>query len=239
MAKDIVKLLKSQRINFKDPKLYIQALTHRSYLNERKENEENYQRLEFMGDAVLQLLITDYIYKNFQEMDEGSMSLLRSNLVRMETLAQLAKNIDLGEYILLGSGETKAKGQERPSLLSDVYEAFIAAIYLDAGIKSAERFVSNQYQRIIEEQGMETFMELKDPKTRLQELVQADDKRALEYITLTTKGPANAPIFEVMVKLENMVLGIGQGPSKKLAEQAAAKDALSKMAQGKGDINEH
>lgn len=235
MDKDIVRLLKSQRINFKDPKLYIQALTHRSYLNERKENEENYQRLEFMGDAVLQLLITDYIYKNFPQMDEGSMSLLRSNLVRMETLAQLAKNISLGQYILLGSGEAKAKGQERPSLLSDVYEAFVAAIYLDAGIKSAERFVFNQYQRIITDQGMETFLELKDPKTKLQELVQADDKRALEYVTIATKGPANAPEFEVAVKLENMILGQGSGSSKKLAEQAAAKDALSKMAKGKGE----
>lgn len=234
MAKDIIKLLKSLRINFKDPKVYTQALTHRSYLNERKENTENYQRLEFMGDAVLQLLITDYIYKNFPEMDEGSMSLLRSNLVRMETLASLAKNINLGEYILLGSGEAKAKGQERPSLLSDVYEAFIAAIYLDAGIKSSERFVASQYQRIIQEQGMETFLELKDPKTKLQELVQADDKRALEYVTLGTKGPANAPEFEVVVKLEAMILGQGVGPSKKLAEQAAAKDALSKLAKGEG-----
>ncbi len=234
MAKDIIKLLKSLRINFKDPKVYTQALTHRSYLNERKENTENYQRLEFMGDAVLQLLITDYIYKNFPEMDEGSMSLLRSNLVRMETLASLAKNINLGEYILLGSGEAKAKGQERPSLLSDVYEAFIAAIYLDAGIKSSERFVASQYQRIIQEQGMDTFLELKDPKTKLQELVQADDKRALEYVTLGTKGPANAPEFEVVVKLEAMILGQGVGPSKKLAEQAAAKDALSKLAKGQG-----
>ena len=234
MAKDIIKLLKSLRINFKDPKVYTQALTHRSYLNERKENTENYQRLEFMGDAVLQLLITDYIYKNFPEMDEGSMSLLRSNLVRMETLASLAKNINLGEYILLGSGEVKAKGQERPSLLSDVYEAFIAAIYLDAGIKSSERFVASQYQRIIQEQGMDTFLELKDPKTKLQELVQADDKRALEYVTLGTKGPANAPEFEVVVKLEAMILGQGVGPSKKLAEQAAAKDALSKLAKGQG-----
>jgi ribonuclease III len=238
MARDIVKLLKTLRINYRDPKLYTQALTHRSYLNERKENTENYQRLEFMGDAVLQLMITDYIYKNFLEMDEGSMSLLRSNLVRMETLAQLAKNIDLGEYILLGSGETKAKGHERPSLLSDVYEAFIAAIYLDAGIKSAERFVSSQYQKIIAEQGMEAFLELKDPKTRLQELVQADDKRALEYVTLGTKGPANAPLFEVAVKLENMVLGVGKGGSKKIAEQEAARDALSKLASGSGESHE-
>jgi len=238
MAKDIVKLLKTLRINFKDVKLYTQSLTHRSYLNERKENAENYQRLEFMGDAVLQLMITDYIYKNFLEMDEGSMSLLRSNLVRMETLAQLAKNINLGEYILLGSGETKAKGHERPSLLSDVYEAFIAAIYLDAGIKSAERFVASQYQKIIEEQGMDSFLELKDPKTKLQELVQADDKRALEYVILGTKGPANAPQFEVAVKLENMILGVGKGGSKKIAEQDAARDALSKLAGERGEAHE-
>jgi ribonuclease-3 len=191
-----------------------------------------------MGDAVLQLMITDYIYKNFLEMDEGSMSLLRSNLVRMETLAQLAKNINLGEYILLGSGETKAKGHERPSLLSDVYEAFIAAIYLDAGIKSAERFVAGQYQKIIEEQGMDSFLELKDPKTKLQELVQADDKRALEYVILGTKGPANAPQFEVAVKLENMILGVGKGGSKKIAEQDAARDALSKLAGERGEAHE-
>jgi ribonuclease-3 len=156
----------------------------------------------------------------------------------METLAQLAKNINLGEYILLGSGETKAKGHERPSLLSDVYEAFIAAIYLDAGIKSAERFVAGQYQKIIEEQGMDSFLELKDPKTKLQELVQADDKRALEYVILGTKGPANAPQFEVAVKLENMILGVGKGGSKKIAEQDAARDALSKLAGERGEAHE-
>jgi ribonuclease-3 len=139
---------------------------------------------------------------------------------------------------LLGSGETKAKGHERPSLLSDVYEAFIAAIYLDAGIKSAERFVASQYQKIIEDQGMDSFLELKDPKTKLQELVQADDKRALEYVILGTKGPANAPQFEVAVKLENMILGVGKGGSKKIAEQDAARDALSKLAGERGETHE-
>lgn len=235
MAKNFRELLKRIRIIPKNDKLYIQALTHRSYTNNKKEELGNYQRLEFLGDAVIELAISRYIYDLYGDMDEGSMSLLRSNLVRMETLALLAKDIELGNYIFLGLGEEKSNGAQRPSLLSDVYEALVAAIYLDTGYPVAEKFLFKQYEKLISKYGMEQFLELKDSKTKLQELVQADQKRSLEYVTLNVEGPANQPTFEIAVKMDGTVLGIGKGGSKKIAEQEAAKDALSKMATIKGD----
>jgi len=235
MAKNFRELLKRIRIIPKNDKLYIQALTHRSYTNNKKEELGNYQRLEFLGDAVIELAISRYIYDLYGDMDEGSMSLLRSNLVRMETLALLAKDIELGNYIFLGLGEEKSNGAQRPSLLSDVYEALVAAIYLDIGYPVAEKFLFKQYEKLISKYGMEQFLELKDSKTKLQELVQADQKRSLEYVTLSAEGPANQPTFEIAVKMDGTVLGIGRGGSKKIAEQEAAKDALSKMATIKGD----
>lgn len=231
MAKDYRELLDLLEVTSpKDPYLFLQALTHCSYTNEHDIPWGDYQRMEFMGDAVIELIITKLIYAEYSYMDEGELSLLRSNLVRMETLATLAKGINLGDYIFLGSGEAKSQGQERPSLLCDVYEAIVAAIYLDQGYDKAEKFVYEQYSKLIEEQGMESFLELKDPKTKLQELVQADKKRSLEYELLSSSGPANAPTFEIAVKMDSTILGVGKGGSKKLAEQAAARDALSKMA---------
>ncbi len=232
MPRDYKELLRNIGITseIKNPKFYLEALTQSSYLNEHKCDWRNYERVEFLGDAVVELIVTKYIYLEYPNMSEGDLSLLRSNLVRMETLATLAKGINLGDYILLGSGEAKAKGNERPALLGDVYEALVGAIYLDQGYHSAEQFVFKQYAKVIKEHGMEAFLELKDAKTKLQELVQADKKRALSYELVSSSGPANDPTFEMIVKLDDMILGKGIGKSKKLAEQEAAKDALSKMA---------
>ncbi len=230
MARNYKELLKKLNIPYKDTSLYRQALTHPSYVNESKNAVGNYQRLEFMGDAVIQLVITRHIYYTYTEMHEGDMSVLRSNLVRMETLADLAKEINLGDYIYLGQGEEKSRGMERPSLLSDVFEALIAACYLDLGLEVAETILMSLFQDYIKEEGMENFLELKDAKTRLQELVQADRRRSLTYKTISVIGPANQPEFSVEVMMDDVVLGIGKGYSKKSAEQAAAKDALNKMA---------
>ncbi len=230
MVKDYHELLNELRITPHDENLFLSALTHCSYTNEHDVKWGDYQRAEFMGDAVIELVITKYIFNEYSYMDEGNMSLLRSNLVRMETLATLAKGINLGDYIFLGSGEAKSQGQERPSLLCDVYEALVAAIYLDQGYNKAEKFLFSQYRKLIADCGMESFLELKDPKTKLQELVQADTKRSLTYTLLSYSGPANHPSFEIAVKLDETILGVGKGGSKKIAEQEAARNALSKMA---------
>lgn len=230
MAKDYRLLLKRLGITPRNATYYLQALTHCSYTNEHNVPWGDYQRAEFMGDAVIELVVTKYIYNEYSHLDEGRLSLLRSNLVRMETLAALARDLRLGDYILLGSGEEKSGGQERPSLLCDVYEALVAAIYLDRGYDEAEAFVFEQYRKLIAARGMENFLALKDAKTTLQELVQADSKRLLTYSVLASEGPANHPKFTMAVKMEGQILGVGVGSSKKEAEQAAASDALEKLA---------
>lgn len=230
MAKQIESLFKTLKIKAKNRELYLQAVTHPSYINETKERDVSYQRLEFVGDAVIQLLITEYIYKNYPEMDEGNMTLFRSNLVREESLAAAARNIKLGEYILLGAGEEKTKGNERDALLADVYEALIAALYLDRGLEVTRVILEKLFKEMVALKGIDAYLELKDSKTKLQELVQADKKRSLKYIVRNTFGPSNNPTFEVEVIMGEVVLGRGRGHNKKGAEQAAAKDALDKMA---------
>ncbi|MDY4788488.1 MAG: ribonuclease III [Bacilli bacterium] len=228
-SKNIKSLFDELGIKVKNEKLYLQALTHPSFNNEHHTDYGNYQRLEFLGDAVIQLVISKFIYVNYKDMDEGDMSLLRSNLVREESLAKAAKMIDLGSYIQLGVGEEKSGGRNRLSLLCDVFEALNAAIYLDLGIEKSFEIVNKMFANLINIYGMDSFLELKDSKTKLQELVQADKKRTLNYITVDTKGPANQPIFEMVVTMDDIVLGRGFGHSKKEAEQMAAKDALNKM----------
>ena len=228
-AKDINILLKQLEIEPKDLNLYLQALTHPSYNNEHHTDYGDYQRLEFFGDAVIQLVISKFIFVNYKDMDEGDMSLLRSNLVREESLAQAAKMIDLGDYIQLGVGEDKSGGRKRLSLLCDVFEAFNAAIYLDLGIEKSFEIVNKMFRDLINIYGMDKFLQLKDSKTKLQELVQADKKRTLVYKLIDEKGPANQPVFDMVVTMDDIILGHGKGHSKKVAEQNAAKDALDKM----------
>lgn len=224
-------LLESLNIKYKDIKLYIQALTHPSYENEHKLDGGNYQRLEFVGDAVLEYIITNYIYENYKDFNEGQMSLLRSNLVRMETLYELAKKINLEAYILLGKGEEKGGGRKSASLVSDVFEAFLAAIYLDNGYKIAEKFLMKLFREYIKEVGIDSILnKLKDPKTTLQEYVQADSNRTVTYKLVSQVGPANKPEFVIEVYNDKLLLGIGKGTSKLLAEQNAARNALEKMA---------
>lgn len=230
MAKELRILLDILKIPFKNYGLYLQAVTHPSFINETKANYDSYQRLEFVGDAVIQFLVTEYIYHNYDHMDEGDMTLFRSNLVREESLANAARYIGLGDYILLGVGEEKAKGNERTALLADVYEALVAAIYLDCGMDITRKILTYQFRAMVAREGLESYLELKDNKTRLQELVQADRKRSLEYHVKHISGPSNNPTFEVEVFMDGVVLGVGTGNNKKAAEQAAARDALSKMA---------
>lgn len=231
MNKDIKILLNNLHIKYKDLSLYIQALSHPSYENETKSNCGNYQRLEFVGDAVIEYIITNYIYANYLDMREGEMSLLRSNLVRMETLFEISKYINLSDYILLGKGEEKGNGRNSASLVSDVFEAFMAAIYLDLGYSKVEKIVMKLFIRYINEVGINNILtKLKDPKTTLQELVAADSKRMVDYKKLNQVGPANKPEFTVGAFVDGVMLGEGKGKNIQSAEQEAAKDALKKMA---------
>jgi ribonuclease-3 len=230
MAKDLRDLLGILNIPYKDINLYKQAVTHPSFINETKIDQPSYQRLEFVGDAIIQFLVTEYIYHNYEYMDEGDMTLFRSNLVREESLANAARYIGLGDYILLGVGEEKSRGNERTALLADVYEALFAAVYLDCGVDVTRSLLTYQLRSMVAKEGLESYLELKDNKTRLQELVQADRKRSLEYVVRSISGPSNNPTFEVDVLMDGVTLGNGTGSNKKAAEQSAAKDALSKMA---------
>ena len=229
MNKDIKELLSNLHIKYKDISLYTQALTHPSYENEHKLSNGNYQRLEFVGDAVLEYIITNYIYLNYASMREGQMSLLRSSLVRMETLFEISKTFNLGEYILLGKGE-EAAGRTSASLVSDVFEALTAAIYLDLGYSKVEKFVLKHFKDYIDRVGVEEIINnLKDPKTKLQEYLAADNKRTVEYKLISQTGPAHKPEFEVGVYNDGLLLGKGKGSNKLMAETNAASDALNKM----------
>lgn len=225
-----LEILKILNIPYKNERLYLEALTHSSYINEHHVNHGDYQRLEFLGDAVVGLTIADYIYRECIHMAEGELTTLRSSLVRRETLAELSKRINLNEYVFIGhGGENEIK--ENVKFQCDIFEALIGAIYLDLGFDAAHEFVLNQFKPFIKEKGFRYFIEEnKDYKSKLQELVQADTKRTVSYEFVDVSGPQNAPIFVYNVLMDDIVLGTGSGSSKKEAQQEAAKDALSKMA---------
>lgn len=208
---------------------YIEALTHSSYVNENNGTGVDYQRLEFVGDAVLQLTIADLIYEN-TSFAEGEMTLLRSNLVRQETLAELGFALGLDKVMLLGHGEDKNGGRTRPSLLGDVFEAFIGALYLDIGYDRIMKIVQELFTPLLNDYVENKMNKIKDPKTLFQEYIQADQPRMIKYELIHSYGPANQRVFEVQARIDDVVYGQGSGNSKKIAEQEAAKDALSKIA---------
>ncbi len=219
--------LKEQHIPFKNFDLYDEAFTHPSYVNEANRKANHYERLEFMGDAVLQLYVSEHIFKKYPHVPEGSLTTLRAKLVREESLARFARELKLGNYIHLGVGEGKNGGRDRDSVLANVFEAFMGAIYLDCGKDEVLKMLEKTIFMHVEDIDAE---EIQDYKTKLQELMQADIRKTVTYELLSTEGPSNAPIFEVAAIMDHMRLGIGKGSSKKRAEQKAAKDALNKMA---------
>ena len=225
-----LEILKILNIEYKNEVYYLEALTHPSYVNEHKVEHDDYQRLEFVGDAVVGLSVADFIYKECREMAEGQLTLLRAALVRKETLGELSKRIHLSDYTNVGHGGDN-EIRENQKFLCDIFEALVGAIYMDLGFEKAREFVMSQIGSYINEKGMESFIVTsKDYKSRLQELVQADTKRTVEYTLVETSGPTNAPHFLYQVMMDGIVLGEGRGPNKKVAQQEAAKDALSKMA---------
>lgn len=223
----ILDFLQKEKIPFHNLALYREAFTHASYANESHRQRRDYERLEFMGDAVLQLYVSEFIFKLFPDVPEGTLTTLRSKLVREESLARFSRELGLGELLYLGVGEEKSGGRDRDSVLANIFESFIGAIYLDCGKEQVIKILEETIYLHVNDLN---YDEITDYKTTLQELIQADQRRTVSYELLETTGPSNAPEFTVAVIMDEMKLGIGKGTSKKRAEQQAAKDALNKLA---------
>ena len=208
---------------FRDPQLLLTALTHTSYANESREHVQHNERLEFLGDSVLQLVSADHLYHAYRDRPEGDLTRIRASLVSEDALFQFAQEIRLGEYLRLGRGEERCGGRSRPSVVSDAFEALIAALYLDGGMEAARSFI---LPFITECKTAE-----EDYKTKLQEVIQQNPEDKLSYAVTGESGPAHDKRFEVTVLLNGSAMAAGTGRSKKAAEQQAAKAALRKLNQ--------
>ena len=208
---------------FKQANLLEQALTHRSY-----SRQLNNERLEFLGDSILNLIISNHIYQRFESADEGDLSRIRASLVKEETLAQVARQIDLGDFIRLGGGELKSGGFRRASILSDALEALIGAIYLDSDYAQTEAAVLHLYREQL--QNVDAGANLRDPKTRLQEYLQANKNSLPSYRVEQITGKSHDQVFTVKCQLTDLDMqGSGRGSSRKKAEQRAAQEILYKL----------
>lgn len=226
MSKNRLEQLQSElNILFKNESLLRLALTHSSYANEY--NTVSNERLEFIGDAVLDVLVSQYFYEKYPDYDEGALTKLRAKYVREEALYQYALDISLDKYILLGKGEDASGGRNRPSLLADAFESLVGSLYLDQGLDVTKGL----FHRLIEPYLDNDVFSSKDYKSRLQEMVQSD-KRSLTYKITDEKGPSHNKTFTATVFMDNIVMGEGQGKTKKEAEQSAAKEALNLLALG-------
>lgn len=211
---------------YKNIELLKEALTHSSYANEGKKNSKNNERLEFLGDSVLSIIVAEHLFTHYKHLPEGELTKLRASLVCEKSLHKFAKKIGLGDYLYLGKGEENTGGRERPSILADAFEAVIASIYLDDGLESAKEFVLKFVPEHID---MNTVSVLSDYKTALQEIIQKNREEKIEYVLVDEVGPDHNKSFLVEVHLNSNVIGTGKGRSKKQAEQYAAKEALELM----------
>ena len=215
-------------IVFRDKSLLQRALTHSSFLNETPNVPwEDNERLEFLGDAVLDFIVAEHLYHRFPEMSEGDLTAVRSHLVRRRTLATFARQIHLGDYLLMGAGEVRSGGRERDAVLCAAFEAFIGALYLDQGLDAVRDFVLRFVDEILPQAVDEALH--KDAKSRLQEWSQATLHITPRYVTVASEGPDHAKVFTVEVHIGHLVAGRGQGVSKQAAAQAAAEDALAHL----------
>ena len=212
---------------FKNPSLLETALTHTSYANESRVPVHHNERLEFLGDSVLSIVVADYLFHAWKDRPEGELTRARASLVCEEALFQFAKEIDLGSYLRLGKGEERGGGRNRPSVVSDAFEALIAGIYLDGGLEAARRFVLP----FVEEDLAHEAAPFVDYKTRLQEIIQKNPEERVEYVLVSAEGPDHDKKFVVEVHLNSNVIGRGVSRSKKGAEQAAAHEALTLMGE--------
>ena len=219
-------LLEQFDLVFSDETLLETAFTHTSYANEHRLLKISHnERLEFLGDAVLQLIISEYLYTKYPKRPEGDLSKLRSMIVREESLAGFARDCQFDQFIKLGRGEEKSGGRNRDTILGDLFEAFLGALLLDRGVAAVKSFL---YQVMIPKVEAGDFERVTDYKTKLQELLQINGDVEIAYQVVSETGPAHAKNFEVAVLINGRKSGQGQGRSKKLAEQEAAKNSFEK-----------
>ena len=228
MPADTAGLEKTIGYVFKNRTLLHTALTHSSYSNEKRahgDSESCNERLEFLGDSVLSLIVSDYIFSAYPDMPEGELSKVRAGTICEKALAEFARNIKLGDYLFLGRGEELTNGRERPSILADAFEALLASVYLDGSIDDVKHFllpfVKEEISKIL------ASVHTADYKSILQQIVQQEKGELLEYIPVREAGPAHKRIFTVEARLNNNVIGVGTAGSKREAEQIAAREALS------------
>jgi ribonuclease-3 len=216
------KLHKTLEYDFlNQPELLVRALTHRSH------GADNYERLEFLGDSLLGFIIADEICSRFPDADEGQLTRLRASLVRQKTLAEIGRQLDLGSYLILGPGALKSGDHARDSILSDVLEAIIGAIYMDGGLQPCRRFIKRIFQRRLTLSEPDKIY--KDPKTRLQELLQKDSRELPEYEIIEVSGPPHKQLFKVQCVVDGNRKFFGTGSSRRKAEQDSADKALQEM----------
>lgn len=217
-----------QKLNYKfnNIKLLENALTHSSYANEVRNGNTSNERLEFLGDSVLSIIVAEYLFTNFKNIPEGELTKLRASLVCEKSLCSFSRELELGKFLRLGKGEEKGGGRERDSILADAFEAVLAAIYLDGGMEIAKKHVLRFVKEELNNKDDEVF---KDYKTALQEIIQRNPEESVSYILKSESGPDHDKFFEVEVHLNSNVIGVGSGKSKKQAEQMAAKQALELM----------
>ncbi|HXG36477.1 MAG TPA: ribonuclease III [Dehalococcoidia bacterium] len=227
-AKPVEALGQELRLRFNDMGLLRLAMIHRSYLNEApEENLESNERLEFLGDAVLGLVVSEELFRAYPHLAEGHLSQIRAHLVRWDTLAAIANRLSLGDYLILGRGEELSGGRERPSNLAGALEALIGAIYLDAGLGKAKRFILQVYKPELER--IAEGEVVTDSKSRLQQVVQSQWHQVPIYHLVSAEGPDHDRVFTVEVLVNQQVLGRGQGRNKKQAEINAAREALERL----------
>lgn len=223
----INELRKKYGVVFKNSDLLEQAFTHSSYVNEHRNlNLSDNERLEFLGDAVLELQVSQYLYKQYPDLPEGKLTKMRAAIVREDSLSRFAKECSFDRYMLLGKGEENTGGRKRPSLLCDLFEAFLGALYLDQGFDAVWSFSE---QVIFPQVEAGAFSHEMDHKTRLQEVLQKNGDIDIEYRLIKEEGPAHERIFWTEVYAGGRLIGTGQGKSKKLAEQNAAEQALADL----------
>lgn len=211
---------------FNNKKLLKIALTHSSYANELPGKFSSYERLEFLGDSVLGVITSDYIFNNFPDYPEGHLTKLRASLVCEKQLCEFAKHLELADYIKVSKGERQCGGNHRASILADVFEAICAAIYLDSGMDAATKFV---LKFIIPAIKNPKVFAIRDYKTDLQEIIQRNPEETIEYVLVKEEGPDHDKKFTVEARINNNAVGCGTGHSKKEAEQMAAKETLALM----------
>lgn len=212
---------------FRDPALLENALTHSSCANESKGRLQSNERLEFLGDSILGMVVAEHLYRNHPDLPEGELTRTRAALVCEDSLVEVAQDLGLGAYLKLGRGEEAGGGRNRPSIRADAVEAILAAVYLDGGIGSARKII----QKYILSREIQGLNSNRDYKTALQELVQRENGQVLKYRLTGSEGPDHNKRFFVEVDLNGQSVGAGQGRSKKEAEQMAAKAAIEKLKQ--------